>query len=53
MATAGQKEIKKDWPVETGLTARTTKQTGRTTNLVAQGMNGKKTNVQVKLRKGL
>jgi hypothetical protein len=34
--TIGQKEIRTEWPVEEGLTARTQKQTGRTTNLVPQ-----------------
>ena len=32
----GQAEIKTDYPVEEGLTAETQKQTGRTTNLVAE-----------------
>ena len=32
--TSGEKELKTDWPVEEGLTARTQKQTGRTENLV-------------------
>lgn len=36
MATAGEKELKRDWPHETGLTARTQKQEGRQTNLVAE-----------------
>jgi len=36
MATISQKEIITKWPVEEGLTARTTKQTGRTTNLVPE-----------------
>lgn len=34
--TAGEKEIKTDWPVDEGLTAGTQKQTGRTENLVAE-----------------
>ncbi len=34
--TAGEKELKTDWPIEEGLTARTTKQTGRTMNLIAE-----------------
>ena len=29
MATIGEKEIKTDWPVEEGLIAGTTKQTGK------------------------
>ena len=50
MATAGEKELKTDWPHVTGLTARTTKQTGRTTNLVAQGLHGIKTTIPVRER---
>lgn len=34
--TIGQKELKTDWPHETGLTAGTTKQEGRQSNLVAE-----------------
>lgn len=34
--TIGEKELKTDWPVEEGLTARTQTQTGRITNLVAE-----------------
>ena len=34
--TTGEKELKTDWPVTTGLTAKTTKQTGRVMNLVPQ-----------------
>ena len=32
--TKGEKELRTNWPVEEGLIARTTKQTGRQTNLV-------------------
>ena len=32
--TVGEKELKTDWPIEEGLTARTQKQTGRTMNLI-------------------
>jgi len=32
--TRGEKELKTDWPVEEGLTARTQTQTGRTMNLI-------------------
>ncbi|NJO30853.1 MAG: hypothetical protein HC874_27345 [Richelia sp. SL_2_1] len=35
-STAQQKEVKTRWPVEEGLTAGTTKQTGRVTNLVPE-----------------
>jgi hypothetical protein len=34
--TSGEKELKTKWPVEEGLTAETTKQTGRQMNLVAE-----------------
>ena len=53
MATAGEKELKTDWPHVTGLVAGTTKQTGRTTNLVAQGLNGIKTTVPQRDREGI
>lgn len=33
MAENGEKELKTDWPIEEGLTARTQKQTGRISNL--------------------
>lgn len=34
--TLGEKELKTDWPIEEGLTAGTTKQTGRKTSLEAE-----------------
>lgn len=34
MATPGEKELKTEWPVTEGLTARSTKQTGRVMNLI-------------------
>jgi hypothetical protein len=34
--TAGEKELKTDWPHESGLTAGTQKQEGRQINLVAE-----------------
>ena len=34
--TTGEKELKRKWPVTTGLTARTTKQEGRQSNLVPE-----------------
>jgi hypothetical protein len=34
--TIGEKELKTDWPIEEGLEARTTKQTGRVMNLVPE-----------------
>jgi len=34
--TIGEKELKTDWPITEGLTARTTKQTGRVTRLVPE-----------------
>mgnify|MGYP003147248369 CR=1 FL=1 len=36
MAEHDEKEVKTNYPVEEGLTARTQKQTGRTTNLVPE-----------------
>lgn len=44
----GEKELKKDWPVEEGLTAKTQKQTGRISNLVP-----KKSIVQFEEKVGL
>ena len=35
-STSGEKELKTNWPIEEGLTARTQKQTGRVMNLIAQ-----------------
>jgi len=34
--TIGEKELKTDWPITSGLTAGTTKQEGRQSNLVAE-----------------
>lgn len=34
--TSGEKELKTKWPVTSGLTAKTTKQTGRKKNLVPE-----------------
>lgn len=36
--TSGQKELKRDWPVEVGLTAGTTKQEGEKTDLEAENV---------------
>jgi len=35
-STSGEKELKRNWPNESGLTAETTKQEGRQSNLVAE-----------------
>ena len=35
-STSGTKELKRHWPVTTGLTAKTTKQEGRVMNLIYQ-----------------
>ena len=43
--TKGDKELKTNWPIEKGITARTTKQTGRTINLRPRGLNGIKNNI--------
>ena len=51
--TIGEKEIKTKWPVEKGLTARTTKQTGRVMNLVPQGLHGVKSTVYSRDKVGL
>lgn len=32
--TVGEKELRTDWPFTSGLTARTTKQAGRISNLI-------------------
>ena len=34
--TRGEKELRTDWPVDEGLTARTQSQTGRQSRLIAQ-----------------
>lgn len=34
--TAGEKELKTDWPIEDGIIAETTKQTGHVMNLVPE-----------------
>ena len=34
--TAGEKELKTDWPIEDGIIARTTKQTGHVMNLIPE-----------------
>ena len=41
----GEKELKTDWPIEEGLTAKTQTQTGRTSNLIPEGINSIKTTV--------
>lgn len=50
--TIGEKELKIDWPVEEGLTAGTTKQTGRVMNLQPQGLNGVKSIVSEREKVG-
>ena len=42
MATSGEKELRRDWPNTSGLTAGTTKQEGRKPHLEPQGINGVK-----------
>lgn len=51
--TSGEKELKTNWPVVVGRTAKTTKQTGTQTNLLPQGKLGIKTTVRKAFRKGL
>jgi len=53
MATAGEKEIKTDWPIEEGLTAETQKQEGRQSSLIAEGLNGLKSSVPNREREGI
>ena len=50
--TIGEKELKTDWPVEEGLTAGTTKQTGDKMQLEPEGINGIKSTVEDKERIG-
>ena len=50
MATAGDKELKTNWPIEKGLIARTTSQTGNVENLIPEGLHGVKTTVLQKDR---
>lgn len=45
MATAGEAELKTKYPVEKGLIAGTTKQTGRQENLIPRGLHGVKTTI--------
>lgn len=35
-STTGEKELKRNWPITSGLTAGTTKQEGRQSNLIAE-----------------
>ena len=41
--TISEKELKTFYPIETGLIAETTKQTGRQMDLLPEGLNGVKT----------
>lgn len=43
--TRGEKELRTDWPFEEGLTARTQKQEGRQSRLIAEGIDGITTRV--------
>jgi len=51
--TSGEKELKRNYPVETGLTARTTKQEGRVSNLVPEGLNGLTSGIKEKDKAGI
>ena len=53
VGTKGTAEVATRYPVEEGLEARTTKQTGRQTNLTPQGLNGQKSLVAKRLQEGL
>lgn len=48
----GRKELKTKWPHTSGLTAGTTKQTGRQMSLVPQGLLGVKSTVPRKDKVG-
>lgn len=45
--------IKKEWPIEEGLIAGTTKQAGRTMNLIPRGIAGVKTTLNPNDQAGL
>lgn len=45
--------VRHDYPYADGLTAETTKQEGHTSNLVPQGISGKKSAVPNRIRAGL
>ncbi len=51
--TKGTAEVATRYPVEEGLTAKTTKQTGREMLLLPEGLNGVKSLVRERDRKGL
>jgi len=51
--TAGEKELKRKWPIEEGLTAGTTKQEGTKPHLEPQGNHGQKDLTDPKDRVGL
>ncbi|MFW6172473.1 MAG: hypothetical protein ACOC5T_01895 [Elusimicrobiota bacterium] len=51
--TAKEKELKTEWPITKGRTARTTKQAGMQQNLIPEGKLGTKTTILKKNRRGL
>jgi len=50
---SGEKELKTNWPVTVGRTAKTTKQTGTQMNLIPKGKLGIKSTVLKRNRIGL
>ena len=48
--TRGEKELRTDWPIEEGLIAGTTKQEGRQSRLIPEGINGIESTVLCKDR---
>ena len=52
-ATAREKELKRDWPHESGITAGTTKQEGRELFPESEGINGVKSIVPEKEKVGI
>ncbi len=53
VGSKGTAEIATRYPVEKGLTARTTSQTGRVMYLIPEGLNGIKSTVRANERVGL
>jgi hypothetical protein len=50
--SSGCKELKRKYPITSGIVAGTTKQEGRITNLIAQGVNNQKSIVYQKEKEG-
>ncbi len=52
-AAHNQKELKTRWPIESGLTAGTQKQTGKVMNLIPSGLHGVTSTVPQRKKVGL